>query len=195
MLFEKRLWAGIADGSVTVAFRRWRQPRVLAGRSYRTAGQILDVVSVTEVDAGSVSETDAVAAGYADAAQLVANLRGDPARPLFRIEFRRADRPDPRAELAARDELDDADVAEIDRRLDRLDRASTHGAWTRPTLRLIGGHPARRAGDLADMVGRERHPFKIDVRKLKNLGLTESLDVGYRLSPRGRAYLAARKDR
>jgi hypothetical protein len=34
-------------------------------------------------------------------------------------------------------------------------------------------------------------PFKIDVRKLKNLGLTESLDIGYRLSPRGRAYLAA----
>jgi ribosomal protein S19E (S16A) len=28
------------------------------------------------------------------------------------------------------------------------------------------------------------------VRKLKELGLTESLDVGYRLSPRGRAFLA-----
>jgi hypothetical protein len=29
-----------------------------------------------------------------------------------------------------------------------------------------------------------------DVRKLKELGLTESLEVGYRLSPRGRALLA-----
>ena len=37
--------------------------------------------------------------------------------------------------------------------------------------------------------GRERHPFKTDVRKLKELGLTESLEVGYRLSPRGRALL------
>lgn len=189
VLFEKRFWAGLADGSVTVAFRRWQRPRVLAGRSYRTAGQILDVVSVTEVDVDSVSEADAAAAGYAGAAQLVADLRGDPGRPLFRIEFRRADRPDPRAELAARDQLDDADVAEIDRRLDRLDRASTHGAWTRATLRLIADHPERRAGDLAEMAGRERTPFKIDVRKLKNLGLTESLDIGYRLSPRGRAYL------
>ncbi len=33
-------------------------------------------------------------------------------------------------------------------------------------------------------------PFKVDVRKFKEMGLTESLDVGYRLSPRGRAVLA-----
>jgi hypothetical protein len=28
--------------------------------------------------------------------------------------------------------------------------------------------------------------FKTNVRKLKELGLTESLEVGYRLSPRGK---------
>jgi len=31
--------------------------------------------------------------------------------------------------------------------------------------------------------------FKRRVRQLKELGLTESLEVGYRLSPRGRAVL------
>ena len=31
--------------------------------------------------------------------------------------------------------------------------------------------------------------FKVNVRKLKGLGLAESLEVGYRLSPRGRALL------
>ena len=40
-------------------------------------------------------------------------------------------------------------------------------------------------------LGRDTQPFKLDVRKLKNLGLTLSLEVGYRLSPRGEAYLAA----
>ena len=40
------------------------------------------------------------------------------------------------------------------------------------------------------VAGRERHPFKTDVRKLKELGLTESLEVGYRLSPRGRTVLS-----
>ena len=46
-----------------------------------------------------------------------------------------------------------------------------------------------RAGDLAEALGRDRASFKLDVRKLKELGLTESLEVGYRLSPRGRAVL------
>jgi hypothetical protein len=63
------------------------------------------------------------------------------------------------------------------------------------TLRLIQRRPAVRAGDLADELGRERLPFKTDVRKLKNLGLTISLGTGYRLSPRGEAYLRARPGR
>ncbi|HEU4543497.1 MAG TPA: hypothetical protein VFR23_20360 [Jiangellaceae bacterium] len=191
MRFEKRFWAGIADGSITLTFRRWNRPRVIAGRSYRTAGQIVDVRAVGEVDEASITDADAVAAGYADAAALRADLRGDATRPLYRIEFRCSERPDPRAELAADDDLDETAVAEIERRLDRLDRASRHGLWTRQTLQLIAEHPARRAGDLAEIVGRERAPFKLDVRKLKNLGLTESLEVGYRLSPRGRAYLSS----
>jgi hypothetical protein len=47
----------------------------------------------------------------------------------------------------------------------------------------------RRAANLAAAFGRDVQPFKADVRKLKNLGLTISLEVGYRLSPRGAAYL------
>lgn len=191
MLFEKRFWSGIADGSITVAYRRWQRPRVIAGRSYRAAGQVLDVTSVAVVDVRKISDADAGAAGYATAVELVADLRSGPDRDVYRIEFRRSDRPDPRAVLADRSDLDVHELAEIDGRLDRLDRASRHGPWTRDTLGLIAAHPGRRAGDLAAMVGRERMPFKIDVRKLKNLGLTESLPVGYRLSPRGRAYLIA----
>jgi hypothetical protein len=84
-------------------------------------------------------------------------------------------------------------VAELDRRLDRLDRASASGPWTAATLALIAERPAVRAGDLAPVLGRELAPFKLDVRKLKNLGLTISLEVGYRLSPRGEAYLRHRR--
>jgi hypothetical protein len=64
------------------------------------------------------------------------------------------------------------------------------GPWTRRVLELIGERPGVRAGDLADTIGMERLSFKTDVRKLKALGLTESLEVGYRLSPRGQAWLA-----
>jgi hypothetical protein len=57
-------------------------------------------------------------------------------------------------------------------------------------LRLIEARPGERAADLARSLGRETLPFKRDVRKLKELGLTESLEVGYRLSPRGRSFLS-----
>ena len=48
-----------------------------------------------------------------------------------------------------------------------------------------------RAPDLAARVGRETADFKKDVRKLKELGLTESLAIGYLLSPRGEAVVDA----
>ncbi|HEX5894931.1 MAG TPA: hypothetical protein VFY47_01300 [Thermoleophilaceae bacterium] len=73
-------------------------------------------------------------------------------------------------------------------RLARLDAASRHGPWTAAALDLIAERPGTRAPDLAASLGRETARFKADVRKLKELGLTESLEVGYRLSPRGRAY-------
>jgi len=74
-------------------------------------------------------------------------------------------------------------------RLERFDAASHHGPWTHQTLELIEARPETRAEDIAASIGREKLPFKRDVRKLKELGLTESLLVGYRLSPRGRALL------
>ena len=79
-------------------------------------------------------------------------------------------------------------LAAIAGRLARLDRAAP---WTRATLALIGAHPGVRAEDLARRQGLEKAPFKSRVRRLKELGLTESLAVGYRLSPRGTAVLHA----
>jgi hypothetical protein len=91
--------------------------------------------------------------------------------------------------LAAAGDLSPAEVAEIDRRLERLDRASSYGPWTMETLHAIAERPEVRAPDLAASFGRETAPFKLDVRKLKALGLTISFRIGYRLSRRGESYL------
>jgi hypothetical protein len=107
---------------------------------------------------------------------------------VYRIDFHHAG-ADPREALRQADALSADELAGLRARLDRLDRAARGGPWTAATLRLIGDRPRVRAADLAAAAGRERLAFKADVRKLKELGLTESLEVGYRLSPRGRALL------
>ena len=189
MLIEKRLHEGIRDGSVTVMFRRWKRRQVTAGNTYRTAAGRIVVDEVTEVAPSRIRSADARAAGYPSVAAAVADLRGTPGDPVFLLRLRPAEDDDPRAALAAAAELSTEDVTAIAERLARLDRASSHGPWTRDTLAIIERRPAVRAGDLAAELGREVLPFKVDVRKLKNLGLTLSLEVGYRLSPRGEAFL------
>lgn len=192
MLVPQRLAPGIADGSVTVLLRRWTRRHAIVGRRYRTGAGILEVEAVDLIDESEITDDDARAAGAPDAEAVRAELRGPGGAPVTRVRFHLVRQPDPRAVLAADGALGEEDVVAIDRRLQRMDRASSHGPWTLATLRAIAEHPEVRAGDLAEAAGRERLEFKRDVRKLKSMGLTLSHRVGYRLSPRGEAYLARR---
>ncbi len=193
MLFRPVTLRAIADGAVTLAFRRWDQPRVRPGGRQRTAVGVIAFDAVEAVDRDDLGEADATAAGFASRDELLALVDRRTSGKIYRIRLRLVG-PDPRIEL--RESLPDAaELRELTHRLDRLDRASRHGSWTRAVLRLIGDRPGVRAGDLAAAVGRERAAFKLDVRKLKELGLTVSLNPGYRLSPRGRALLEALESR
>jgi hypothetical protein len=126
VLFERRLQAGLLDGSISLAFRRWKRPQAVAGRSYRSPIGLIDVETITTVD-GDISAEDARSAGCASVADL---------------------------------------------------------------LDAIQAERGRRAGDLFAPLGwTELQDFKLHVRKLKTLGLTLSLRIGYELSPRGEAYL------
>lgn len=189
MLLPPKVAHGVRDGSVTLAFRRWKRQDVAPGSEFRTVAGVLRVDQVTVVDADAITDEEAVRAGHPDADALRKRLRDDPSLPTYRVVLAWVGE-DPRIALRESADLTDQDVAAIDARLDRLDRASSHGPWTMATLDVIRRRPHVRAPDLAEEMGRERDPFKIDVRKLKNLGLTQSFDVGYALSPRGEAYLA-----
>ena len=186
MLLRKDALEGIARGEITVAFRWWTRPTVKAGGTLQTAIGQLAIASVEPIPIAAVTAADALRAGFPSRAALLKAFPRKPGARLYRVEFVLAG-PDPRIALRERAQLTDTEVEGIAKRLARYDRAEP---WTRATLALIAERPATRAGDLAAQLGQERLPFKANVRKLKALGLTESLEIGYRLSPRGRAYLA-----
>jgi hypothetical protein len=187
--FEQRLRDGIHSGAIVLAFRRWKRSQVVPGRRYRTGLDMVEVESVDVVEPSSVDAAQAREAGYASTGELLADLRGDPALPVYRIRLRRIDGPDPRDELAHRASLTGAEAAAISASLARMDRSGTRGPWTGAVLALIADRPGTVSTVLAEAMGWERQDFKLHVRRLKDLGLTLSLDVGYRLSPRGESYL------
>jgi hypothetical protein len=175
----------IRRGEIDLAFRRWDRPRVKVGTRLRTAVGLLEVVGVDRVALSALRAEDARRCGAPSLAALKAALAARDERPAYRVGLRYAG-ADPRETLReARPGAEE--ITEILAGLDRLDASSAIGPWTRQTLRLIDAHPEVRAPELAERVGRPTVEFKRDVRKLKDRGLTESLAIGYRLSPRGEA--------
>ncbi len=187
MLLNRDTAEGIANGSITLVLRRWDAPRAKAGGTQRTSAGTIRIDDVIEYPGDHrVTGKQARAAGYPDAAAAQKDLDRRPARHTYAIAVSYLG-PDERPELAADDHLSAADVDAIAARLDRWDAATE--PWTKQYLTMIGANEAVRAPDLAARVGLDVPRFKRRVRQLKSLGLTISLDVGYRLSPRGRAFL------
>jgi hypothetical protein len=181
VLFKKSQLDGIADGSISLTFRRWDAPRVRVGGSQRTAIGVIAIDAVERVD--DLSDEEARRAGWASRDAVLrqfARRSGD----LYRIELHLAG-PDPRAVLRERPPSAD-ELAELRRRVERM------GPWAMHYLHAIAEQPGVRAPELAEGFGLETRQFKLRVRRLKELGLTESLTRGYRLSPRGEAFLAER---
>ena len=189
MMFRMHVLQAIRRGEVTLAFRRWVRPSVRPGGTLRTAAGVVRFGAVSRLGDRNVSEADARAAGYPSAAALLADLDQREDGDIYRVEITHAGE-DPRIALREDADLSDQAWAQLEKQLARLDGASAAGPWTAGVLRLIAERPGVRAGDLARRFGQERDAFKLNVRKLKNLGLTESLEIGYRLSPRGERVLA-----
>lgn len=192
LLFKKPFHAGLVSGAVTLTYRRWDKPHVRAKGRYRCHPiGVLEVDRVDRVRVDSISDGDAVRAGFPDRAALVAYLAElgpiAGADEVFRVELHHGGDGD-RVELALETSLDAAAITAITTRLRRMDGDAP---WTAKTLAIIEAQPRIAASKLAAQLGRETLPFKTDVRKLKKLGLTQSFEVGYEISPRGRAYLTA----
>lgn len=177
MLFRRETVEGVANGSITLAFRRWRSAAAVTGGTQRTAYGIVRFGLVERIELQAIGAEDAIAAGYADRDALLRELNSR-AGDLYRIELAGID-SDPRETLREHTDIDPDVLAW----LVRID-------WALPILKAIDQAPEVRAADIAGALGMPRDRFKARVRELKNRGLTISLETGYRISPRGAAALA-----
>jgi hypothetical protein len=178
--------------------------------------ELTDLATITDTDAQAAGFTDAdILRAYLSATAPDERSGAQPVTPTVPEERSGAQRPnasrragpraskggdrifritlswvgdDPRVELRAA-VPDAAELAEVTAAVAKLDAGRRSGPWTRQILEWIRDHPGVISTELATLLGREVPPMKADIRRLKALGLTESLRVGYRLSPRGVAYL------
>lgn len=189
MLFNSATSHRIRQGEISVSLRKWRRAQARVGGVYylRPKGAV-EVTSLEEYVLGEVSSTDLGNAGFPDlaAAASVLSATEDDVIWVVRFDFRPdATRPAPDRESASEDEL-----VVLAGKLAKKDKTSAEGPWTHATLALIGRQPGTVSTELAAQLGRDRQDFKRDVRKLKALGLTISLEVGYQLSDKGLSLLA-----
>jgi hypothetical protein len=185
MLFRNKDLEAIFAGRRTLAFRRWKRPTVKVGGAVRTALGMVGIDAIEPIEPIEVTDAEAQAAGYKDAAGVVAMFESQEGQ-CYRIRLHPAG-PDPREALREAPPTPD-EIEKITRKLAKLDGAEP---WTIAVLELIRARPGIVSTTLAEAVGLPHDEFKERVRKLKGLGLTISLDVGYRLSPPGEAVLAA----
>ena len=183
MLIRPETFAAIKAGTIDTQFRRWTRPTVKAGGTLTNEWGVLAIDAVDPIELADVTADDLRRSDTASLAELESYLAPD--GRLYRVRLHYAGE-DPR--IALRQVIPDAaELATLAKKLARMDGAEP---WTVTTLSLIEEFPEKRAASLAKKRGMDQLPFKVQVRKLKARGLTESLYIGYRLSPRGEALLA-----
>ena len=180
MLFKQDQLEGIKAGSVSLAFRKWNKASVKKGSLLKTAVGVVEIQAVSIVD--KVTDKEAQQAGFKDAAALMKTFTRYPDGDLYKIKVRYYSE-DPRIALREKAALTAEEHAALKKKLERM------GEWTKEILLLIKAHPRMRAADLATLSGREKDWLKLNVRKLKNLGLTISYHPGYEISPMGESYI------
>lgn len=182
MPFRSRTLEGIARGEVTVAFRRWKKPTVKAGGRVRTAAGVVRIGEVSVCDVSRLTEADARASGFSTLAGLREMLGAEDGNRVYRITLLGIE-PDERVARRETVALSDTEWSELRSRFAKWEKSAP--GYFPAILRTIAERPAVLAATLAKSLGVEKLKFKQDVRKLKEIGLTESLEIGYRLSPRG----------
>lgn len=184
MLIKQKQLEGIMSGQISLAFRKWKKLAVKEGSLLKTSVGIVKITDIAEIDLSQISDDDAKKAGFKDLQSLVTEMTKFDDGTVYKIGviYQSAD---PRIDLREQSQISDEELDLLKDKLLKLDKFSNQGNWTTKVLKAIQENPKLRAVELATKVGKEKEWLKLNVRKLKNLGLTISHEPGYTLSPLG----------
>jgi hypothetical protein len=188
MLFKKTHLNGIKKGAITLAFRKWQKPAVKAGTLIHTAIGLVAIKSITPILESDITEVDAINAGFGSKENLLQSFPQNSNGIIYRMEVCYHSE-DPRINLREQTSLSEQEFSDLLKKLQSLDKHSKKGDWTRQVLLAIKDNPNLHAIGIASLTGFEKEWLKLNIRKLKNLGLSISHTVGYELSPKGKVMI------
>lgn len=188
MLIKEIHLRGIESGKITLAFRRWQKPSVKEGSLLHTSIGLVKIGKIETVNENGITEKDALNAGFADKNQLLKSFTHNRTGTIFKISVRYHS-ADPRITLREQIELSEEQFTDLKEKLERFDNHSKQGHWTEKILLTIQDNPNLHAIRISKLAGFEKEWVKLNIRKLKNLGLTISHKVGYELSPLGKTFV------
>jgi hypothetical protein len=193
MLFKINQLKGIHSGEITLAFRKWKKAAVVKGTLQQTAIGQVKIIDIKPVSKNEIKNADAIAAGYESVDELMKALNVIKTGNIYKIRVKYHGE-DPRIKLRSQTTLTDEYFYSIKEKLAKLDRLSAHGEWTGTVLKTIQKYPQKVSTFIAEKTGFEKAWLKLNIRKLKNIGLTISHEVGYELSPLGKVFLNKMKN-
>lgn len=193
MLFKEIHLRGIKSGKITLAFRKWKNTSVRTGSLLHTSVGLIEIRKIETVNENDITDNDALNAGFSDKNQLLKSFTHNSTGTIFKItvSYHSAD---PRIKLREQTGLSEQQFIDLKKKLEKLDNHSRQGHWTIKVLLTIKDNPNLHAIGIVKLTGFEKEWLKLNIRKLKNLGLTISHTVGYELSPLGKAFLLRLND-
>ncbi|MBE8722496.1 ASCH domain-containing protein [Sphingobacterium pedocola] len=189
MLFKEIHLQGIKSGKINLAFRKWQKASVKIGSLLHTSVGLVEILNIEVVNEIDVTDNDASDAGFADKKQLLKSFTSSSTGKIFKISVSYHS-ADPRIKLRQQTELLEQQFENLRKKLERLDNYSKQGYWTGKILLTIKHNPNLHAVGIAKLTGFKKEWLKLNIRKLKNMGLTISHNIGYEISPLGEHFLS-----
>lgn len=186
MIFRKEFLKKIETGEVTLAFRQWKKLSISEGRTLKTPVGLILYKKIKAIKSKDIKKSDVEKSGFSELADLIRDLSGE--GTIYRIEFV-LHGPDPRIELRESTKLQAFEKEILLKKLSALDNSGAIKDWVTSVLNYIKLNPGHPSKEIAKELGHDQTKLKLNIRKLKNLGLTISLGTGYKLSPLGRVVL------